>query len=447
MAIRTLLRSQLRLFSTSRPTMAQQPPWLNQILRDTSPPPTLYAWDPSHLNLAYTPPATNGTDDLARRIFVLGVGNLGRMYAAYLAQNKAPITLVVHRKELLRQWVEGNGIEISRLGRLYQNKEFAIEFWTEEKPSSGPIKEVADGFTLRNLLVATKASAALPEVDRARRYLDSSSTVTFTQNGMSKFWPPHGNSYLSHRYPQGNGFNVLACIANHGVLSEGPFKSRHASPANASIGPVLTHTPLPPSADYIIEQILSALFIDAKSFNSTELWIVQLEKLIVNSCLNPLTALLRVKNGYLFEKNDGIVATIISQVLQEASAVLQALVQHDSCTEILTASVPQSTETEKAAHVQKLRQDLTQRFSQAQLKEMVYVIGDRVKENTSSMLQDVRAGKKTEIRDFNGWLVDMANFIDPSLDVTTNQKLIGLVEEASAGLTVAELGAHFQLEE
>lgn len=427
--------------------MAQQPPWLNQILRDTSPPPTLYAWDPSHLNLTYSPPATNSADDLSRRIFVLGVGNLGRMYAAYLAQNKVPITLVVHRKELLRQWAEGNGIEISRLGKLYQNKEFAIEYWTEEKPDSGPVKEVVGGSTLRNLLIATKASAALPEVDRARRYLDSSSTVTFAQNGMSKFWPPHGNSYLSHRYPEGNGFNVLACIANHGVLSEGPFKSRHASPANASIGLVLAQTPLPPSADYTIEQIVSAPFIDAKSFNSTELWIVQLEKLIVNSCLNPLTALLRVKNGYLFENEGGILVTIISRVLQEASAILQALVQHHSCTDILAASVPQSTETDRASHVQKLRQELTERFAEARLKEMVYVIGDRVKENTSSMLQDVRAGKKTEIRDFNGWLVDMANFIDPSLDVTTNQKLIDLVEKAGDGLTVAELGAHFQFEE
>lgn len=427
--------------------MAQQPPWLNQILSDTSPPSTLYAWDPSNLNLTYNPPPTTGSDDLSRRIFVLGVGNLGRMYAAYLAQNKVPITLVVHRKELLRQWVEGNGIEISRLGKLYQNKEFAIEYWSEEEPESGPIKEVAGGFTLRNLVIATKASAALPEVDRARKYLDSNSTVTFAQNGMSKFWPPHGNSYLSHRYPNGNGFNILACIANHGVLSKGPFKSRHASPANASIGPVLTQTPLPPSAEYTIEQIVSAPFIDAKSFNSTELWIVQLEKLIVNSCLNPLTALLRVKNGYLFEKEGGILATIISRVLQEASAILQALVQHDSCTDILAASVPQSNETEKAAHVQKLRQDLTDRFAQARLKDMVYVIGDRVKENTSSMLQDARAGKKTEIRDFNGWLVDMANFIDPSLDVTTNQKLIDLVEEAGDGLTVAELGVHFQLQE
>lgn len=451
-----LTLSQARPLSTgpTRLTNTMAPPWLTPILNDTSPTPTLYAWDPSNLSLPYSPPAS--TQEPSQRIYVLGIGNLGRMYAAYLAraQSNIPITLVVHRRDLLSQWTQSNGIEITRLGQLYQTKNFAIECWSEEKPTVGPAREVADGHKIQNLLIATKSSAAVPEVDRARRYLDSSSTVVFAQNGMSKFWPPHGSRYLAHRYPDGNGFNVLACIANHGVLSEGPFKSLHASPANCSIGPVLvnnsnsnnnsSNSSPAPSVEYMTNQIVSANLLDAKPFNSTDLWIIQLEKLIVNSCLNPLTALLRVKNGYLFEKAEGTVATVLAHVLREASAVLQALVKHDSCTDILAASAPPNASPDaKQEHVAKLRKELLDRFSEHRLKTLVYTIGDRVKDNTSSMLQDARAGKKTEVRDFNGWFVDTANFVDPSLDTSINQMLVDLVEDGAKEMTVAQFGERF----
>jgi 2-dehydropantoate 2-reductase len=44
------------------------------------------------------------------------------------------------------------------------------------------------------------------------------------------------------------------------------------------------------------------------------------------------------------------------------------------------------------------------------------------------MLQDVEAGRKTEIRDFNGWVVDMASFLGTGLDVSVHQNLIVLIE-------------------
>lgn len=44
------------------------------------------------------------------------------------------------------------------------------------------------------------------------------------------------------------------------------------------------------------------------------------------------------------------------------------------------------------------------------------------------MVYAVDRGKPTEIRDFNGWLVDMAAFLDQRLDVSTHRTLIELVE-------------------
>ncbi|CCF42569.1 ketoisovalerate reductase, partial [Colletotrichum higginsianum] len=66
------------------------------------------------------------------------------------------------------------------------------------------------------------------------------------------------------------------------------------------------------------------------------------------------------------------------------------------------------------------------RFSQSRLKEMLYDVGFKVRDNTSSMLQDVRAGKQTEINEFNGWLVETAGYLDDNLDITHHQILVDL---------------------
>ncbi|KAK5997471.1 Ketoisovalerate reductase BEA2 [Cladobotryum mycophilum] len=347
------------------------------------------------------------------------VGNLGRLYASSLKQHpdNPPVTLVVHRKELLSQWLDSNGIEITRFGALKVNRDFDVEWWTETPPEQGRVCEVAGGKALHNLIIGTKASSAMPEVDRLRRYLSRNSTAAFLQNGMSKLWPPHGPEYISQRYTAGEEPNFLACINNHGVFSEGPFRSVHASPADVAMGSVLLNAKNSAPASsigYLTKMITTAPYLNARSVSRADLWVLQLQKLVVNSVINPLTAILGCKNGWLFEDEDGPVAQVIDKLLAEASGVLQALINHDSSADIL-APPPESVNSNQGVgqdYLKPLRAQLTAQFSQPQLRQMLYRIGEIVKENNSSMLQDVRAGKPTEIHDFNGWLVDTASFLN-----------------------------------
>ncbi|KAM0253384.1 hypothetical protein ACHAQJ_007279 [Trichoderma viride] len=435
-------------YSTQPPL---QPSWLKSLLDGTSPAPKLYAWSPANIDSNITSNVDSEQSipsDLDGRIFILGVGNLGRLYASCLSMHspRPPITLVVHRKELLSQWIQGSGLEITRLGQLYRGKEeFQIEWWTEEAPSHGPVREVAHANKIRNLIVATKAAAAMPETDKLRRYLDHGSSVAFIQNGMSKLWPPHGQEYMSKRYPDNNGPNILACVTNHGVLSEGPFKSLHASPADSAIGPVLLNDnsrQIAPSVAYLTDAIATAPDLNARSISRADLWVSQLQKLVVNSSINPLTAILRCKNGILFEDPNGVIAQVMDRLLSESSAVLQTLINHSTSAEILTST------DKNAQSLDALREELTTRFSHTQLRSMLYKIGQIVKENTSSMLQDVRAGKTTEIQDFNGWLVETAIFLSQDsssqqrdLDVSCHRALIALVE-SGAVMNEAELGKY-----
>ncbi|OAA78372.1 2-dehydropantoate 2-reductase [Akanthomyces lecanii RCEF 1005] len=437
---------------------ATAPAWLSSLLKENNPAPKLYAWTPAHLGLSTgSPPSSSSlstqppaADDARRRLHILGLGNLGRLYALYIRSraDPPPITLIVHRKELLSQWHESNGIEITtHHGQVHTCKDFDIEWWTEEKPPSQtgrlapPVREAADGGAIQNLLVTTKAQAALPEVDRMRRYLGAQTSVAFAQNGMSKLWPPHGAAYMAARFPAGDGFNALLCVTNHGLYSTGAFRSVFASPADAYLGPVLLQSTAgaaaaPPSAAYLTSQVTSTPVLAAKAFSSLDVWVLQLEKLIINTCINPLTAILRCKTGGLFAAPDGVPAQVMDLMLASSSRILQALVADPSNEAIL------ATDTQGRS-VAALRAELTARFAQPRLRDMLHRGGLRVKDNKSSMLQDVEAGKPTtEIRDFNGWLVDMAAYLgDDAIDVGVHEKVIDLVERRVV-MDEQQLAAH-----
>ncbi|TGJ88133.1 hypothetical protein E0Z10_g653 [Xylaria hypoxylon] len=433
------------------------PEWLRRIIEDDTKAPKLYAWTPKNLSTGCgTGRETNqglrmgtrtndrgGDDDERRRIYILGVGNIGRLYAMCLSKivNGPPITLVLHRKELLEHWVSEPGIQLTRHGQVHKSVDFDIEWWTDVAPDGSHVAEVAGGRNISNLIVTTKASDALPQVDRVRRYLGNNSTVAFVQNGMCKLWPPIGDVYVRARFADGNNPNWIACVTTHGVTSEGPFKSIHAAPANALVGPVMVHGVGEEQVRYLTQMITDAPDLDAREVSRKQLWVAQLEKLVVNAVINPLTAVLRCKNGEIFVARDDAIPVVIDKLLSEASETLGALVRSSKSDELLLSESARKGATSENSTAKSLRasqEQLLERFSFPQLQDMVLDVGAKVSTNTSSMLQDLRAGKPTEIGDFNGWLVDTARLLDKGLRLPTHEKLTELVK-AKAMLTRGEL--------
>jgi 2-dehydropantoate 2-reductase len=390
------------------------------------------------------------------------VGNIGRLYASYLANSPSPppVTLVVHREELLHQWHAGEGIQIRRPdGRmLVDKKAFDVEYWTSSPPSSsssGQARELVPG-SICNLIVATKASAALSEADRLRRYLDARSVVGFAQNGMSRLWPPHGPAYIAHRYASADAAprehpSFVGCLTSHGIFSLGPFSSQHAGIADAKVGLVLPGGGRPGAseaaaraADYFMRTIAGATLLDSEYITPADLWVRQLEKLHINSVINTLSAILRVKNGLLFTgPGSDQLARLMEQMTAETSCVFRALVAHPSTADILLSSSSTSSPTageDAAERLATARRALDERFAEAPLRRILWTVSEKVAENTSSMLQDVRAGRQTEVREFNGWLVDTARSLREGvsttssnndrhhLDTSTHETLVSLVE-------------------
>ncbi|KAI1116196.1 6-phosphogluconate dehydrogenase C-terminal domain-like protein [Nemania sp. NC0429] len=452
--LRRLVHASLQMRNSELPRAVPAAEWLRRIQADRSEPPKLYAWTPENLSTRRRRPTslTRAGPSSAQdnRIYVLGVGNIGRLYAMCLsniANNTPPITLVVHRRELLEQWAAEPGISLTRHGEVHVNKRFDIEWWTETPPSDGRVVEVAAGRTIPNLIVATKAPDALPQVDRIRRYLGSDSTVAFAQNGICKLWPPHENAYVRARFPEDDSRpNWIACVTTHGVTSQGPFKSTHTAPAGVLVGPVMSG-----GVDGLGEARMESLMrliadapdLNARQVSQKELWVAQLEKLVVNAIINPLTAVLRCENGEIFVARDDALPNVIDKLLSEASETLRALISDSMIDHLLLSTLPGpegDSEVSQPGPLRATREQLLERFSFSRLRSMVLDVGAKVGANTSSMLQDVRAGKQTEIDDFNGWLVDTAGLFDKGLQLPTHEKLIALVK-SEAKLTRPELCA------
>jgi 2-dehydropantoate 2-reductase len=93
-------------------------------------------------------------------------------------------------------------------------------------------------------------------------------------------------------------------------------------------------------------------------------------KLVINAAINPLTALLRVKNGELIENIPA--RTLMGELVREAASVAEAL----------GVTLPFSG-PERAAEE----------------------VAQRTAENTSSMLQDILRGAQTEVDVINGAVV------------------------------------------
>lgn len=111
--------------------------------------------------------------------------------------------------------------------------------------------------------------------------------------------------------------------------------------------------------------------------------LAQFEKLVVNACINPLTAILGCKNGQLLDSQQS--RTMISDIVRESCKVLQEAAKHE---------VPAAEQYKYANTLQSAR--------------MMHVVEDvcsKTALNESSMLADAKHGHKTEIDYINGYIV------------------------------------------
>ncbi|RCI10973.1 hypothetical protein L249_5298, partial [Ophiocordyceps polyrhachis-furcata BCC 54312] len=403
------------------------------------PPPKLYAWTAANIDPSSPPPPPipspepeqgECTSSSPPPIFIIGGGNIGRLFAASLARlpSRPRVTVVLRSRQQLRDYVSSSrGIQLvtptssscpSHDMVAPTSPSISLESWSEIPPPTGPIRQIPD---LKTVIVATKVTDAVDATLSLRRYLGPRSVVAMAQNGFCPFWPPQGDEYLARGWgDKTNAPSFMACVVSHGLYAD-PARpvgtSVHAAVGDVIFGP-----------DYLTRSLLSAPMLNAKAVSPCRLWLSQLEKLVYNSTINPLTALLRCPNGSLVSTPTR--SQVVDKVLAETSHILLTFIAHRNPFFSRPPPLAEESADPTLGPDRVSSSSLSSFFSAGNLRASLEAFIPRVASNRSSMLQHVLAGLPTEVRAFNGWLVDRAAELDPAFEPTLHRRLVRLVDMA-----------------
>ncbi|KAI1429134.1 hypothetical protein F5Y12DRAFT_539171 [Xylaria sp. FL1777] len=132
--------------------------------------------------------ATNGFNrDVSSpsRIYVIGVGNLGKYIAHALRKRhpRLPITLLFHRVDLASEW-DAAGRAITQVvdGIPDKSTGFDVEFLFDSGHQSTEVPEAP----IKHLIVATKTYMTASALSLVKSRLGNDSNILFLQNGMGK---------------------------------------------------------------------------------------------------------------------------------------------------------------------------------------------------------------------------------------------------------------------
>ncbi|EGD86168.2 hypothetical protein H112_07098 [Trichophyton rubrum D6] len=363
--------------------------------------------------------SSNNKHNMHKKIHIMGVGNVGSFVAHSLAarpvSERACITLLFHHPAFYKDWNRfGRVVAVKRHGIPEQRSGFCInvlqdhEWYYPSEIEGAPDDLVKEEFALRqgeeadsdgslipadeewieHLIVTVKTTQVERAMKSVRHRLTPESSVLFLTNGLGvleevneKIWPDESERP-----------NYLFGVTSHGLFKSGLFETTHAGVGTTTIGVVrqsprddMEHTAdgssttLAPSTNFLLKTLTQTPELACISTNAIDLFLLQLEKLAVNCVINPLTLLMDCKNGELLYHYN--LTRVQRLLLIEISAVICALPE--------LQGVP----------------GLQSRFSPERLRTIAVGVAGKTGENTSSMLQDARMGKESEIEYMNGYIV------------------------------------------
>jgi 2-dehydropantoate 2-reductase len=313
--------------------------------------------------------------------YILGPGAMGCLWAHCLLQQTLDVRLIVHSPARLAQLRQTGGITIID-DRARDN---ALIDEPPPQPQSCPALLGATlNEPIEQLIISCKAQQSIDAFTPIASALVRGATVILFQNGMGI-----ADQLLLLR----PDLKLYCSITTSGAHMLSPFCVQRAGRGQTQLG----RYPQANSSGMDHSQRL------AHTLNSDQLPIgacaniyhAQWQKLTVNCVINPLTALFNIRNGLLLEH-------------AEAAAQAKAL-----CKEVAAVS-----------------QALGMPLEQSDLQASVVRVCQQTATNISSMLQDVRLQRSTEIDYINGYLQRMAQRNDVNCPV--NDRVLARIRTMEA---------------
>lgn len=302
-------------------------------------------------------------------ICVLGSGSMGCLWAAHLFEANSHSVCFLTTRETLTT----NPVTYTLENSFHSNSSQSFSI---------PLNNHSQLPHIDTLLLCTKSYDAAPAINSLKPNLNANSKVVLFQNGLGSQFD------VLDMLP---GVPIYAAVTTEGANRSSKDHVIHAGKGITYVGPLNEAAKEAQLPDAL--QNLSTLQLSLEKDIWKRLW----NKLAINCAINPFTALLNCPNGEvrqsrLFEENWPKLRNELNQMLESADYGINP----------------------------------------SELENTVFEVMERTSKNISSMLQDVRQNKKTEINDINGFAYRYLK--DKSLSHEVNQSL----SEAIIKLTLDE---------
>ncbi|KAI0673330.1 2-dehydropantoate 2-reductase [Trametes maxima] len=361
------------------------------------------------------------------RIHVVGIGAVGNFVAFNLRRSLSPkhSVIALHRSETAKSLlqdsnnvplhIERDGALLTQHGSDFPPTAMYVRDDRSARMSLGPID---------SLIVTTKAYAVSSVIRRLRMHLSPDSTVVLLHNGMGVY-----ENIVASIYPDPNERpNFVFCSNTHGLFTKGPLHAVHTAVGNIRLGivpdpfgrdyeashnaagtpkdyqlslddiaNVSTENPIPPrylNLRNTIAALTSASGLRASWEPFSDVQVAMRSKLVVNSFINPVSALLQCRNGGVLESTRG--RNLADRVCREAHRIFKAEWDLEVKQQQRSLAEQGLGDIEPAPYPRELK-------SQVLLREIERVV-ELTKDNYSSMYMDLKLRRPTEIDFLNGYL-------------------------------------------
>lgn len=330
-------------------------------------------------------------------VHVLGVGAMGGLIAHELrVAHATSITLTLLLKSKSRFLHHSQQNDTITVNRIQDNGNHSTSSSKIPGLTSAELAMKPGDFKIQNLIVGTKTYQTLGALSPYIKYLDEKSTILFIHNGMGviervteKFWP------IEPQRPK-----LFKGVVTHGAYKTAPNIINHVGFGDIKLSYIPKHDEhqSSPMVNYITETPhLNGKVVDYNDFVLSEL-----EKLMINACINPLTAVLDCLNGDLLYGTK--VVDIMKRVIYEGIDVIRT--SHA----VLFSQIPHANTM----------------FSPERLLDIVFAVIRSTSMNSSSMREDVRSLRQTEIDFINGYISQLGH--KHGIPTPTNNLLIAMVK-------------------
>jgi len=322
--------------------------------------------------------------------------------------------------------------------------------WIRRAINSLPVGDHPRPAQIDSLFVTTKATAAVRAIEECKNRLHSGTTIVLLQNGMGIYeavvdrlfpnpesrpnfiiastthgaWKKVERATKHHVVHAGIGalqFGIVADARMHPRDYERSFwepppppkdSTAVVPPAQLSLDDIESRTETDNPFSHSPYRTLRATIAALQSLSDlntswvpmAKMQIVLRQKLVVNSCINPITAVLDCRNGELLTSRPA--HALIRAVCREAGYVYRKLTTEDD--------LKFGTRTTHGGL------DL---LSGARLEDEVHTVARKTSANYSSMLVDMRQGGILEVDYMNGYLGRLGKLYKvptPTIDALKN---------------------------